>query len=92
MAVKHREIYVIPHQYSCGGYWMAERFPEGLTYHYKGEIKSDGKGFWLLSGRMEVLSQHQAEQRLECCRQRGEVITVVWADSLPEGCFLLNLR
>lgn len=80
-----REIWIVPHQYSCGGYWMADRFPEGREFHFKGGVYTDDLSFMLLSGRMEVLSKFQVEQRLGFCRERGEIITEVWADSLPEG-------
>lgn len=80
-----REIWIIPHQYSCGGYWMADRFPSDKDFHFKGQVFRDSLNFILLSGRREVLSEHQVKLGLGYCRERGEVVTEVWADSLPDG-------
>ena len=92
MQGKHRELFAIPHQYSCGGYWIAERFPLGTSYTWKGHEYDDGNGYWLLSGRMEVLSKQQVNLRVEACESRGEIISLRWADQLPEGGILLNVR
>lgn len=81
----HREIWIIPHQYSCGGYWMAERFPAHRDFHFQGKVYRDSLSFMLLSGRMEVLSKRQVEMRLDACHERGEAVSTRWADSLPEG-------
>jgi hypothetical protein len=57
----------------------------------KGQVYNDNLSFWLLSGRMEVLSQHQVESRIECCRDRGENVMVVYSEVLPDGARWLNL-
>jgi hypothetical protein len=89
---RQREIWVLPHQYSCGGYWVAERFPDDKEFTYQGAQHKDNLSFWLLSGRMEVLTKVHVETRLMACRSRGEEVKVVWANSLPEGARILNLR
>jgi hypothetical protein len=85
---RHREIWVLPHQYSCGGYYLAERWQKGTL---KGVEYDDNLNFWLLSGR-QVLSGYQVEQTLQYCYDRGEVVTVVKAHELPQGARFLNLR
>jgi hypothetical protein len=88
---KHREIWVLPYNYSCGGFYMAERFPAGIEVHLKGNVYNDNLSFWLLSGR-EVLNNTQVNTRLQHCEERGEVLTVVRAEALPENARWLNIR
>jgi hypothetical protein len=85
-----REILALPHQYSCGGFWLAERMPDRVTeIAYQGKmIPNNGKFYMLLSGRMEVLSEHQVERRMDCCRARGEIVKFQYAEQLPEGSIL----
>jgi len=81
---QHSEVWILPHEYSCGGYYIAERFPTG---------DRDGmKAFWLLSGQMGVLSEYQARHAMDYRKSLGETFDEHWADSLPEGSFWLNLR
>jgi hypothetical protein len=86
---KHRELFAVPHQYSCGGYFLAERFDR---YTWKGQEYEDGRGYWLLSGRMGVLSRHQVLMMTEACESRGEIVSLQWVDELPDNGFLLNIR
>jgi hypothetical protein len=86
------EIWILPHsEYSCKGYYVAERFPSGKEYHLNGQVYTDDLCFWLLSGR-QVLSEYQAKQVAEYRRSLGEEVTEVWASALPTGARWLNLR
>lgn len=94
--VIHRTFWILPHNYSCGGYYIAEKLPpvgpNGVGYIKEGVEYTDGLCFWLLSGRMEVLSEHQVRNRIEVCRDRGEIIEEVWVSALPAGARWLNIR
>lgn len=84
----NRTIFAIPHQYSCGGYWLAEKIaPERApTLWYGGKpVENKGQCYILLSGRMEVLSNHQVMLAVQKCTERGETVTFSFIDALPEG-------
>jgi hypothetical protein len=92
---RQRKIWALPHNYSCGGYWLAEFFgpDRSPVIWYQGKpTENVGQYWWLLSGRMEVLSAYQVEQRMQCCRDRGEIVDFQFADALPEGSIVCNLR
>ncbi len=86
---RYRNLFAVPHQYSCGGYFLAERFDR---YTWQGKEYDDGRGYWLLSGRMGVLSKFQVEQSVRYCEDRGETVSLQWVDELPNNGFLLNCR
>jgi hypothetical protein len=83
------EVWILPHEYSCGGYYLAERWETGIL---RGITYSDNLNFWLVSGQTGVLSQEQAKHAMDYRRSLGEEIHEVWADSLPEGSRWLNAR
>ena len=82
------EVWICPHQYSCGGYYIAEKWQKATI---KGVEYDDNMNFWLLSSR-SVLSKYQAEHAMDYRRSLGEEIVEVWAEALPEGSRWINLR
>ena len=86
-----RTIHAIPHQYSCGGYWLAEQIDPDMAPEvwYGGKpVENTGQCYLLLSGRMEVLSRHQVALRIVCCEDRGETVSFSFIDRLPEGALI----
>ncbi len=86
---RRRNLFAVPHQYSCGGYFLAEQFDR---YTWQGKEYDDGRGYWLLSGRFGVLSRDQVYHTVKCCEDRGEIVSLQWVDELPDNGFLLNCR
>ncbi len=84
---RHREIYAVEHHYLCGGYWLAERIPDHITEvaNQGVMVPNNGKFYLRLSGKNEVLSQNLVELRMNCCRERGEVVDLCYIHALPEG-------